>query len=70
MPVSPDSIAGGKCYARFSEIRKVVGIHNGTVTYRYRTATDTNAIATGSQSLPLKRFANEADKEVLCPADL
>ena len=73
MPVNAASIGAGRCYARLSEIRKVVRIENGEVIFHYRSCTDgPGGIAKSltPQRLPLERFAAEADAAVSCPADL
>jgi hypothetical protein len=68
MSVQIESIAVGKCYSRFSEIRRVTKISGGDVTYIAHNQTTGGAPATAITTRPLAAFAQEVDREVPCPA--
>jgi hypothetical protein len=71
MSVRIESVSIGRCYSRFSEIRRVTALSKASVTYVTTNRTDGGGTSTtGPQSRSLAIFAQEVDREVPCPADL
>lgn len=69
MSVHPKSVAVGKCYSRFSEVRRVTKIDSGSVTYIAHNQASGGGSATAVTTQPLMRFAQEVEREVQCPPE-
>jgi hypothetical protein len=72
MSVAPVSIAVGKCYLRFTEVRRVTQItSNDEVLYTSRMKTESHfGLATSNNNRVTRgRFAQEVEREVPCDYD-
>lgn len=72
MSVAPVSIAVGKCYLRFTEVRRVTQINsNDEVFYTSRMKTESRSrLATSDNNRATReRFAQEVEREVPCDYD-
>jgi len=63
MPVSPVSVVEGRCYARFSELRRVTRIKpDGSVEYESRMKTESGGEAVSITTTTKEKFAQEVDR--------
>jgi hypothetical protein len=69
MSVPISSIAVGKCYSRFSEVRRVTKITGDSVAYIAHNQASGGGTATAVTTQPLARFAQEVDGQVPCPPE-
>jgi hypothetical protein len=68
MALSPASIDVGKCYVRFTEVRRVTKVTaSGEVEYVSQMKTETNfGWSTSLNRLNIAQFAMEVEREVPC----
>ena len=71
MAVSPASISVGKCYLRFTEVRRVTKVTtSGEVEYLSQMKTETNlSSSTSINRSNIAQFATDAEREVPCDYD-
>ena len=67
MPVSPVSVVEGRCYARFTEVRRIIQIKpNGYVEYEFRMKTESGGKSVSITLTTKEKFEQEVDREVPC----
>ncbi len=67
MPVPPGEITVGKCFVtKFRQVRRVLKLEDGQVTYESRGRTDRGGSWGAWTTVGIDAFANEVDREVTC----